>query len=96
MDIYNLLITPAGKTRFRSLSAALALGFGMLSITSCIAQEGPAAVSTPAVATPAVTTTVGNPFVRDMYTADPSAHVWKDGRLYVYPHMILLRHVVAT
>jgi len=26
-----------------------------------------------------------NPFVRHMYTADPSAHVWKDGRLYVYP-----------
>jgi arabinoxylan arabinofuranohydrolase len=27
----------------------------------------------------------GNPFVRNMYTADPSAHVWNDGRLYVYP-----------
>jgi hypothetical protein len=26
-----------------------------------------------------------NPFVRDIYTADPSAHVWEDGRLYVYP-----------
>ena len=25
-----------------------------------------------------------NPFIRHMYTADPSAHVWKDGRLYVY------------
>lgn len=27
----------------------------------------------------------GNPLVRDIYTADPSAHVWEDGRLYVYP-----------
>jgi len=27
----------------------------------------------------------GNPFVRDIFTADPSAHVWADGRLYVYP-----------
>lgn len=26
-----------------------------------------------------------NPFVTHMYTADPSAHVWEDGRLYVYP-----------
>jgi arabinoxylan arabinofuranohydrolase len=26
-----------------------------------------------------------NPFVRNIYTADPSAHVWRDGRLYVYP-----------
>ena len=26
-----------------------------------------------------------NPFVTHMYTADPSAHVWADGRLYVYP-----------
>lgn len=26
-----------------------------------------------------------NPFVRSIYTADPSTHVWSDGRLYVYP-----------
>lgn len=26
-----------------------------------------------------------NPFVRTLFTADPSAHVWSDGRLYVYP-----------
>src|SRR5260221_10053164 len=26
-----------------------------------------------------------NPFITDIYTADPSAHVWSDGRLYVYP-----------
>ena len=26
-----------------------------------------------------------NPIVRHMFTADPSAHVWADGRLYVYP-----------
>lgn len=26
-----------------------------------------------------------NPFIRKLYTADPSAHVWSDGRLYVYP-----------
>ena len=25
-----------------------------------------------------------NPFITHMYTADPSAHVWNDGRLYVY------------
>ena len=27
----------------------------------------------------------GNPFITDLYLADPSAHVWEDGRLYVYP-----------
>lgn len=26
-----------------------------------------------------------NPFIIHMYTADPSARVWEDGRLYVYP-----------
>ncbi len=26
-----------------------------------------------------------NPFITSIYTADPSAHVWSDGRLYVYP-----------
>ena len=25
-----------------------------------------------------------NPFIKNIYTADPSAHVWSDGRLYVY------------
>ena len=29
--------------------------------------------------------TAGNPFVKHLYTADPSARVWNDGRLYVYP-----------
>ena len=27
----------------------------------------------------------GNPFITELYLADPSAHVWSDGRLYVYP-----------
>ncbi len=31
-----------------------------------------------------VTQAQQNPFITHMYTADPSAHVWKDGRLYVY------------
>jgi beta-xylosidase len=31
-----------------------------------------------------VATAQGNPFVKHMYTADPSARVWADGRLYVY------------
>ena len=26
-----------------------------------------------------------NPFITSIFTADPSAHVWSDGRLYVYP-----------
>jgi Glycosyl hydrolases family 43 len=33
----------------------------------------------------AVTCFGGNPFITSIYTADPSAHVWSDGRLYVYP-----------
>ncbi len=32
------------------------------------------------------TTSFGaNPFITSIYCADPSAHVWSDGRLYVYP-----------
>jgi len=26
-----------------------------------------------------------NPIITHMYTADPTARVWKDGRLYLYP-----------
>ncbi|AHW60576.1 Por secretion system C-terminal sorting domain-containing protein [Draconibacterium orientale] len=33
----------------------------------------------------AVAAKAQNPFVESIYTADPSAHVWSDGRLYVYP-----------
>jgi arabinoxylan arabinofuranohydrolase len=33
----------------------------------------------------AVDVSTQNPVIRNIYTADPSAHVWKDGRLYVYP-----------
>ena len=29
--------------------------------------------------------TSGNPIITSIFTADPSAHVWKDGKLYVYP-----------
>lgn len=29
--------------------------------------------------------TSGNPIFTNIFTADPSAHVWEDGRLYVYP-----------
>ena len=34
---------------------------------------------------PDPTRTSGNPIFTDIFTADPSAHVWEDGRLYVYP-----------
>ena len=27
----------------------------------------------------------GNPFLTDLYLADPSAHVWAAGKLYLYP-----------
>lgn len=33
----------------------------------------------------AAATYAANPFITSIYTADPSAHVWSDGRLYVYP-----------
>jgi beta-xylosidase len=36
------------------------------------------------IACPFMLTAQGNPFIKHMYTADPSARVWDDGRLYVY------------
>ncbi len=35
-----------------------------------------------ALANPA---TAENPFITNLYTADPAAHVWEDGRMWVYP-----------
>ncbi len=41
-------------------------------------------VSVVLVSTLAVSFAQKNPFITHMYTADPSARVWEDGRLYVY------------
>src|ERR1039457_2192102 len=38
-----------------------------------------------AVMTLAAVSHGANPIITSIYTADPSAHVWGDGRLYVYP-----------
>lgn len=38
-----------------------------------------------AITVTAQQTMAPNPIITDIYTADPSAHVWKDGRLYLYP-----------
>lgn len=47
--------------------------------------EVPSQPDAPGVADPVTNTPVApNPFIRSIYTADPSAHVWADGRLYVY------------
>jgi len=47
----------------------------VITLTSCQAQKENAS---PVELGP-------NPFITHMYTADPSARVWEDGRLYVYP-----------
>ncbi len=56
-----------------------------LSISGC-AKKGDSSKTTPEVV---VGDNKGdgfkNPFIKDIYTADPSAHVWADGRLYIYP-----------
>ena len=36
------------------------------------------------IAAVAFISSAANPFITSIYTADPSAHVWADGRLYVY------------
>src|SRR6195952_5130832 len=74
MNTYNLLKIPAGKNKLVLLPAILSISLTILSIAPCFPQD-----------TQTANPPVGNPFVRDIYTADPAAHVWKDGRLYVYP-----------
>jgi hypothetical protein len=36
------------------------------------------------ISTAGLKTTAGNPIIKTIYTADPSAHVWEDGRIYIY------------
>lgn len=61
----------------RKWSALLAIAIGgafFLGSPNAVAQQKSATAKT----------TKGNPFIKHMYTADPSARVWADGRLYVY------------
>lgn len=44
-----------------------------------------AAIITTGIVVLTVVCQAANPFITSIYTADPSAHVWADGRLYVYP-----------
>ena len=75
MNVYNFLriLKGKGKGKLIYLPAVIAC-VAILTASACFAQDK-TATNAP----------VGNPFVRDIYTADPAAHVWKDGRLYVYP-----------
>ncbi|HMG07063.1 MAG TPA: hypothetical protein VK609_01075, partial [Mucilaginibacter sp.] len=62
------------KKMFKVFAGKAALaGLFALSVSCAKAQEK--TTESPAA---------GNPFITSMYTADPSAHVWADGRLYVY------------
>jgi beta-xylosidase len=59
-------------TKISKTVTGILLAFIVLPLVSCKAQM-----------TKKEETAV-NPFITHMYTADPSAHVWQDGRLYVY------------
>lgn len=54
-----------------SLSGTLLLS-ALFGFTSSTSADDPVTMS-------------GNPIFTSIFTADPSAHVWSDGRLYVYP-----------
>src|SRR6186713_1399781 len=64
-----------GKQFFAMLALAALAG------CSSSKKEVPVIVKGPSLFDTAHT----NPFITSIYTADPSAHVWADGRLYVYP-----------
>ena len=68
--------------RLLTIPAAMA---ACLLALSCGCNKTPAAEEVVELQMP------GNPFITELYLADPSAHVWDDGRLYVYPS-----HDVAT
>ncbi|MFD0673107.1 family 43 glycosylhydrolase [Cohnella sp. GCM10027633] len=55
------------------------------SSTPSEAPSPTSAASAPAPAEPVADVSSGNPIFTSIFTADPSAHVWEDGRIYVYP-----------
>ena len=59
-------------------------GVCALLLTACVAQRHSAVTSEAGKGKETIDSLAPNPFIRHIYTADPSAHVWADGRLYVY------------
>ena len=59
-------------------------GVCALLLTACVAQRHSAVTSEAGEGKETIDSLAPNPFIRHIYTADPSAHVWADGRLYVY------------
>lgn len=56
----------------------------LASVLAPILALGALAACTPAAQDPAARY-LAQPLVSEIYTADPSAHVWEDGRIYIYP-----------
>src|SRR5882757_6811695 len=56
----------------------------LIAVTGCSKKSGNTNTPTPVIEN-ANGDGFKNPFVTQIYTADPSTHVWADGRLYVYP-----------
>ena len=67
-----------------------------LLLTACVAQRHSAVTSGAGKGKETIDSLAPNPFIRHMYTADPSAHVWADGRLACMPPMTSHRLAVAT
>lgn len=68
--------------KFGSATIALALGACAPMATETVPMSTPDAPPAPAAST---TKFLSPPLVTEIYTADPSAHVWNDGRIYIYP-----------
>ena len=55
-----------------------------LLLTGCMSGRQSSSRETRSAGKETIDSLAPNPFIRHMYTADPSARVWADGRLYVY------------
>ena len=69
------------KFMMMASAAALMAGCGQNAAT----DTHSAATDAPASDAATASKYIAEPLVKEIYTADPSAHVWADGRLYIYP-----------
>ena len=81
------------KTSSTSATPTVAAVTFSLLLAACgtattVSNDSSVAAANVTAATPAkrpATDYLSQPLVTDIYTADPSAHVWSDGKLYIYP-----------
>ena len=73
------------SSRTISFVSAIAIAAGLAACTPKSEPSSEPLAPAPEAETAEASPYLSQPLVTEIYTADPSAHVWNDGKIYIYP-----------